>query len=56
MKQSAKYHYEKIQAAITAAQDDGYFINATTCCCGEGLFLSENSAWPYGETHDFDVD
>lgn len=30
-------HYKAIADAIAAAEDDGFDVEATSCCCGEGL-------------------
>lgn len=30
-------HFERIQAAIDAAEAEGYLVDALTCCCDEGL-------------------
>lgn len=44
-------HYRAIQAAIDAAEEAGFTVNATTCCCSEGLFIES----PDGEVMHFDV-
>jgi hypothetical protein len=36
-------HYNLIDAAIEAAEEDGFAVKAKSCCCGEGLTI-ENEA------------
>lgn len=37
-------HYEAIQTAIDAAREEGFDVKATTCCCGEGLYIAESES------------
>jgi hypothetical protein len=51
---SLSEHHEKIQAAIDAAKGAGYWVSATTCCCGEGLIIEE--PFEGGCDLEFDLD
>ena len=34
-------HADVITAAIDAAMDEGFEVETTTCCCGDGLKISD---------------
>lgn len=36
-------HVDLIEAAIEAAEDDGFTVEATTCCCGAGLMIKDDT-------------
>lgn len=49
-------HYRMIQDAINLAEKDGFTVEATTCCCGEGLRIRPtNEECPYPSKRGFDV-
>jgi hypothetical protein len=49
-------HYRMIQDAINLAEKDGFTVEATTCCCGEGLRIRPtNEEYPYPSKRGFDV-
>jgi hypothetical protein len=38
---SLSEHHEKIQSAIDAAEADGFYVEALSCCCGDGLRIRD---------------
>lgn len=53
---SLSEHRDKIQAAINAAEADGFTTRATTCCCGEGLVIHDGeTAWSANDVLDIEV-